>query len=375
MNKPTAEAVATLVGVVIGAGILGIPYVVARSGIIFGAINIIIIGIAVLFTNLFMGEIVLRTKGNHQLTGYAEKYLGAAGKWIMAIAMIIGSYGAMLAYTIGEGQILSVVIGGSSLLNSMIFFVLASVIVYIGIKAVEESELYLSIIFLVIVIVIICINLSHADIQNLSAGDGNIFLPFGVVLFAYLGAQAIPAMREELKNNWKHMKKAIIIGSLIPLFVYLIFGISVVAVTGAGTTGVASIGLGEAIGRYMVFLGNIFAVFSMATSFIVIGFVLKEMYHYDFKINDNLSFLLAVSLPLILFLLGFKDFIETLSVAGSFSGGVMGILIVLMLWNSRKSGERDPEFKVGLSRMLGILIIAMFLLGIAYQIIDILGFI
>ena len=373
MKKEVLEAIATLVGVVIGAGILGIPYVVSKSGFLVGALNIIVIGLLVLFVNLFMGEVVLRTKGNHQLTGYAEKYLGVSGKVLMTISMIIGNYGALLAYLIGEGEVLSAVFGGNSLFYSVGFFIIVSFIVYNGLKAVKKSELYLGILFVAIVFVIIAINAFNVDAENFALSSSNIFLPFGVVLFSYLGIVGIPEMREELINNWASMKKAIIIGSLIPLAIYLTFGLSVVAVTGAGTTEVATVGLGESLGRYMIILGNLFAVFTMATSFIAIALALKEMYNYDFKISSFNSFLLTISVPLVLFMLGFKSFISTISVAGSFSGGIAGILVVFMLWNSKRSCEREPEYKVGFSAVLGILVIIMFLLGIIYQVLSMLG--
>lgn len=373
-KKEAYEAIATLVGIVIGAGILGIPYVVSRAGFLVGALNIIIIGLLVLFVNLFMGEIVLRTKGNHQLTGYAEKYLGVSGKWLMTVAFLIGTYGALLAYLIGEGEALSAIFGGNPLLYSLGFFLVVSFIVYRGLKAVEKSELYFGIIFLAIVIIIIGFNIANMDTSNFLITNGNLFLPFGVVLFAYLGLAAIPEMHEELINNWKYMKRCIIIGSLIPLVIYLTFGLSVVAVTGINTSKIATVGLGEAIGKHMVVFGNLFAVFAMATSFIALGLALKEMYNYDFKISVKKSFLLTVSLPLILFLIGFKDFIGTISIAGSFSGGLTGILVVLMLWKAKKKSEREPEFKIGFVKLLGIVIIIMFVLGIIYQIAEILGF-
>ena len=62
-------AVTTLVGTIVGAGILGIPYIVAKAGFLVGFILMLILGIAFIFLNLFAGEIVLRTKEQHQLTG------------------------------------------------------------------------------------------------------------------------------------------------------------------------------------------------------------------------------------------------------------------------------------------------------------------
>ena len=56
---PLYEAIATLVGCTIGAGILGIPYVVAKSGFLIGFIDIVLIGLAVMLINLYLGEVVL----------------------------------------------------------------------------------------------------------------------------------------------------------------------------------------------------------------------------------------------------------------------------------------------------------------------------
>ena len=107
-----AIAVTTLVGTVVGAGILGIPYVIAKTGFLYGALLIILIGLAYVFVNLFVGEIVLRTKKQHQLPGLAEKYLGKKGKKIMFFAMVFGIYSALLAYLIGEGESFSHLIFG-----------------------------------------------------------------------------------------------------------------------------------------------------------------------------------------------------------------------------------------------------------------------
>src|SRR3989338_8875922 len=98
----TLLASATLVGTIVGAGILAIPYVVAQSGFLVGFIITIVLGLSFLLLNLMTGEIILRTKKQHQLTGYAEKYLGSWGKRLMMFSMVFGTYGALTAYLIGE---------------------------------------------------------------------------------------------------------------------------------------------------------------------------------------------------------------------------------------------------------------------------------
>ena len=70
------EAISTFVWTIIGAGILGIPYVVAQAGLWTGIVVIVALGLVSMILYLYLGEITLRTKGFHQLTGYSEKYLG-----------------------------------------------------------------------------------------------------------------------------------------------------------------------------------------------------------------------------------------------------------------------------------------------------------
>ena len=179
MKKVLFQSIAMLVGTIIGAGILGLPYVVAQAGFWVGIANIVVIGFIVMLLYLYLGETILRTKGIHQLTGYAEKYLGGYGKWIMAGAMVFGTYGALIAYLIGEGQALSVIFGGEPLLYTLGFFVVVSVIIYSGLKKVAEAEMYMLPVIIFIVILVAVLSFKFIDAANLNNGFpiANIFIP------------------------------------------------------------------------------------------------------------------------------------------------------------------------------------------------------
>ena len=211
-------AVATMVGYIIGAGILGIPYAVAKSGLTIGLLSVIVLGLAILMLNLYMGEIVLRTKEKHQIPGYAGKYLGKFGKWAMICMMVFGAYGALVAYIIKEGQFLSALFnplfGGNAVLYSVLFFIAASYLVYVGLEAIAKSELFLVTLIMIIVVLFFVISFGSISLENVTTFNPAAFLiPFGVILFAFHGIGAIPEIAIELKNNKKLMKKAIIIGS------------------------------------------------------------------------------------------------------------------------------------------------------------------
>jgi len=223
------QAIATLIGATIGAGILGIPFVVAKSGFLIGMLHILLIGTAIIIINLYVGEIALRTKKNHQLTGYAEQYLGKKGKKWMVATMIGSIYGALIAYTIGVGQALHGILPSiDSFWFSIGFFVVASAIVFIGLKAVKESELLFTTAVIILAAIIIGVIVFSDKFSTAGLATVNfpyLFLPFGVVLFAFLGAAAVPEMKEELGKNTKKLKKAIIIGGIVPILLYGLFAL------------------------------------------------------------------------------------------------------------------------------------------------------
>ena len=140
-KKEVLEAITTLVGAVIGAGVLSVPYVIAEAGFLTGLLDLLVLGGFVILLYLLYGEVVLRTKGVHQLTGYAERYLGKTGKNVALISMTVGIYSALIAYFIGVGASMSQIFGGNPLIFSLIFFVVGVFLVHRGIKAIEESEL------------------------------------------------------------------------------------------------------------------------------------------------------------------------------------------------------------------------------------------
>ena len=376
MNKKFLlwEAIATLVGTIIGAGILGIPYVIAKAGFWTGIFDIILLGIVVLVIYLYLGEVVLRTKGFHQLPGYAAKYLGKWGKRLMVFSMVFGNYGALIAYIIGEGLALAAIFGGEPLTYSLIFFIIVAVIIYKGLKAVGESELIMLPMVIFVIIIISLLSLGHININNYVNFDiFKILIPYGVILFAFLGAAAVPEMEQELVKNRKLMKKAIIIGVMIPIISYLLFAFAVVGVTGLATSEVATIGLGQIMGKYMVIVGNLLAVLTMTTSFLTLGLALKQTFNYDYKLNHTLSWALTVIIPLLIAVSGLTSFIQIIGISGVVAGGIEGVLIVLMAMKAKKLGDRKPEYTIKINWLIAAVLIALFVIGAIYLLLNVLG--
>jgi len=116
----------------------------------------------------------------------------------------------------------------------------------------------------------------------------------------------------------------------------------------------------------------------MATSFFSLGLGLKEMYNYDYKIKDKISWFLACFIPLILFFLILlylrqEQFFKTIGITGGIAMTLEGILIVLMFNKAKKLGERKPEYSLKSNKFLSFALILIFLLGMIYTILNFFG--
>jgi len=374
MNKVRFwEATATLVGGIIGAGILGLPYALSHLGFFGGGFLLLILGLSEMSVNLMFAEIILRTKYRHQIVGYTEKYLGKWAKYFEIIAMTAGSYGVLVVYIIGEGVILSALLGGDRYFYSLIFLTVGAFILYFGVNTIKVFELWMVVFFITIILAILGISHGYINIENYNGFDiTGLPAAYGVILFAYGGTAAVATLRQVLKDNEKYIEKAVIIGTMIPIIIYVLFTFVIIGVMGKSITEIATVGLGLKFGVYMIVLGNLFAFFTMGTGFLSAGNILRSMFMFDFKISKIYSWLLAILVPLLLFVWGVRGFIDTLSIVGGVTTGLTSIIIILNHRQAIKKGDRVPEFAFPKIRILRIALIAVFILGFVFTIFNVL---
>ncbi len=366
-NWKLFAGVATMTGTIVGAGFLGIPYVVAKSGFVIGLLQIIAIGLVLLVAKLYLGEILLRTEKTHQLPGLAKIYLGEKGYKIMFFSLLFGIYSALVAYLIGEGQSLSFLFTGSldySIYFAFGFWLILTVFVSKGIRALKKGESAGLIFVLVILTLIFVLFSSKIKTENIMTYDlSNAFLPVGVVMFALLGFSALPEVLRVLKRNEFLMKKAVIIGAIIPIIIYSLFTFVVVGFAGEATPEIATF----ALGRVVVLLG----IFTMFTAFFAISMAMRDIYRFDLNYSALKSWFLACFIPLILFLVIYlfdlASFVQIMGVGGAVTGSLTGILILLMVRKARKIGKRKPEYKVRLPPWVIWLLILFLIAGSIFE--------
>ena len=361
-------AVATIAGTIIGVGFFSLPYIASKVGILVMLGYFVILGGIVILIHLIFGELSLKTPDFKRLPGFAKFYLGDRYAKIALSSAILGLFGSILAYLIVGGQFLgelfSPIFGGGNFLYTFLYFAAGALLIYFGIKIISKIE-FLGVILLLIIIFIIYFkgrplihfeNLIFFPI-NRKLGIGDLFLPYGPILFSLWGAALVPEVEEMLEKRKKSLKTIILISTLIPILVYIFFVYLILGISGQATTEFALTGLKQFFKTEIFSLGLIFGIIASFTSFIAIGLTLKNILSYDFKINEKISWLISCFIPLILFLLGFKNFIQVISVIGGVMLGVDGILILLIYQ------------KMGGHKKLVFPLILIFLGGIIYEIV------
>jgi tyrosine-specific transport protein len=370
INRRFFGATATLIGTIVGVGIFGVPYVVAKSGFLIGLILLFVLSATALLLHLIYGEIVLRTPGKHRYVGYADIYLGQWGKRLTTFTSIFIFYGALLSYLIVGGKFLQTIFGGSELFWGLIFFAICSSAIFFGLRVISQMEIMMSLFLMIVIILIFFKGWPALEWTNLTTLDWRYFLlPYGAILWAATGWTAIPEMKEIFKQKCGLFKKAIIWGTLLPAFLHFLFVMTVVGVTGGRTSPEAINGLVEFLENHTVIWGAVFGILAVATSFLIIGLALKKVYWYDYKINKHLSWVLTCFIPLAIYLFYIRDFVLVISFLGATLCGFNGILLVLIHHKARKKGQRQPEYSLKLHPAFYYGLITILTTGIIYQII------
>ncbi len=337
-----------ITGMTVGAGILGLPYVIAQVGLIPGLLSIALLGFIVLFINLMIGEVAAVTGDNLQLPGLAGRYLGRWAGRVLAVVMIVQWFAILVAYIVGEGSVLAEIFGGDSVKWSLIFWVAGSSLILGGLQRVKVAEKVLSITVILIIVAVSIYLLPHATVKNIAINHwGDFFAPWGIIIFALSAAPAIAEAHALLPRDPARFRKALIIGTIIPIVIYMLFSFTVVGALGGSVSEVATIGLGQRFGIGLTFVANVFAILAMSTGFMGLGTALKETLVWDSGLKNWLAKFLVVTIPLVLYLAGMRSFIGILSSVGGTLIVFEMIMMVLVYRKARQSLVAQAKAKIG----------------------------
>lgn len=365
------HATALLVGTMVGVGIFGIPFAFAKSGFFIGAGWLVFLALITIVYDLAFAELALRTQGVHLMSGYASIWLGPWARRLSFFALVLSGYGTLLAYMIIAGQFLHTILSQFIAINpdlySILFAAFWSLMVMVRLKTVAAIDLVIGGAFAATVGLIAAFSAPHIQWGHFMGITPHFwFLPYGIILFALSGANAVPLQRQLLQGREHLLKPAIIAAVTFVSVLYLVFAFAIVGVSGEVTSPESISGLYGMIGGAIIFIGSLFGVMTISTSFLMMGTTLYETFHIDYRIRPLFAWLLVVVPPLFFFWSGLRNFIDVIGLIGGVAVGILTVIVLLAYRRAQRFALREPEFALGLPRWILWLFIGLFGMGIGY---------
>ena len=370
-NKSFKEGVALLCGTIIGSGYLILPFSFLKAGVLPNIFWLIFFTCCLIIVNLIYAEINLVTHNNHRLPGYADLYLGKIFKLLSRVIFILGILGGLIVYLILGSRFLILLASPIFKLSTnnatLIFWILSSIVVFLNFKFSSKVNLYLTIftVFIFFIVSIFC--LINADFNNFKIiPTESFFFPYGLILYSLIGWLVIPEIIVLIQNNkedQKIIKPIILVGTIIPMVVYFIFGLSVFLLSGANTSSDAFTSLINFLPQPLFVLAALMAFLEILNSYFSFGISAISTLKNDFGFKKQTAQILFLILPIAIFFIGFIDFVKIIAVLGA-SFESLNILMILLIYNKLKKTTKNQEEKlISIPKPLLIVLVVIFVVG------------
>ena len=357
---------ALLSSLIIGAGMFALPYLFNAAGILTGVFYLIASTFIFSIIHLRYGEVIEKTSGKHRFAGYARIYLGRRGFWLGAIVAGVGLTLVLTAYlALGPVFLRLLVPALGDSLNLYLFWGVGAMAILLSLNRLKNFESLAVVAMLAIILVLFGFGLGERESATGLPlfNPAFLFLPYGAVLFALYGRPAISSLKDYFEENNPpaggnsgNLRKAVILGTVIPAVFYLLFASGVIWLSPQGVSPDALTGL-LAIPSWLLVLVGILGMLAIWTSYFLLGLEVKNILRYDFKLPSFLATTTVVAAPLVLYLLGLRNFIGLVTVVGGVFLALESIMVILMHHKLRGRTHKGE-----------LILIAVFILGGLYEI-------
>lgn len=295
----TLNASLLVIGTSIGAAILGLPVESSRGGFFPSFLSLFIVWLAMTLSALLLIEVLSGFKPNTNYITITEKLLGKSFKIITFIIYLILFLSLTVAYTKGGGVFLSDTINHLDIaISCFIFLLIFTSLILLGPKVLSFGNTPLSITLFCSFFTIIILGLAKIKPSLLSYvnwKEGCFSFPLFITSFGF--HSVLPSLSSYVDNK-KALRKAVITGTSITFFIYLLwqlFVLGIVPYQGEISLEAAFANDQTAITPLKLFISNsIFQVAAstfyftaIATSFLGVGLGLIDFLLDAFKIKQN----------------------------------------------------------------------------------------
>lgn len=361
MNTKALGGILLLIGTSIGAGMLALPLVLAKVGFIYSICLLCLCWLVMYLGASYMLEVNLDFAPGSHLVSMAKTRLGFGGQMLAWISCLCLLYSLLAGYIAGGSDVLKNItskwgITLSNNISAISFTLILGLIVYAGIRTVDYINRFLMAGKLGIFILVIVFLTPNIHTNNLPNNDLTPVSSCLMILITSFGfASIVPSLYYYFRDDVVTLKKVLLFGSLIPLFIYILWitvmmgvlpteGTHSLAVISKSSHPLGSLidGLQEELHiKWIENLFTLFTVICLLTAFLGVALGLFDFLKDGCKLQKKgfggaILFALTFLPPMLIVLINPGVYIQALKYAGIFCVFLLLILPSLMLLRSTK---------------------------------------
>lgn len=373
-----------IAGTTIGVGMLALPIATGPGGFLPSIVIYLLCWAFMLCTGLLLLEVCSWMPKDANLITMAGRLLGKPGKIICWFVYLFLFETVMIAHIAGGGGISSEILGGElPIIPSMIVYViLFAPVVYMGTRTVDRLNLVMFSGVIISYLLFLFVSIKHVNLSNLTVINWkNAWLAIPILFTSFTYQVIIPTLVTYMNRDFAKVRKTILIGTTIPLVVYLIWQVLIlgiipidgpnglVAAAEKGTNAVAP--LKHFVGsKAVVTIGKAFGFFAMTASYIALALAFFDFLADGLKVEKKgyrkaVLCLFVFIPPLLISMIDPSIFLTALGYAGGISCALLfGLYPPLMVWIGRynkghTTGQQIPGGKVFLALLMLLMIIEL----------------
>ena len=373
-------------GTTIGAGMLALPVITSFGGFFPSILIFFSCWLLMLCSAFFFLDVNLSIGGESNLISMVKKTLGDKGKLISWILYLLLMYALIAAYIAASAPLFERAIcalTGFQVPPQLSRFCLPLVFgsfIYLGTRGVDYINRLLMVGLIVSYLVLIGFVPSHIQSSlffHMDFSASLISIP--VVLTAFGYHIVIPSLTTYLQHDRKMLGKTILVGSIIPIVIYILWQVLVLGVVPQTYLSQAWVQGSTASDPLALVLKNpfiaksalFFSFFALVTSFLGVSLSLSDFLRDGLNIKQSwegrlAAFALTFIPPLIFVCSSQRGFYLALQYAGIIVAILLGILPAIMAWQLK----RPSFYKSVRGRVLLSTVILLFLVIIGLDIME-----
>lgn len=357
MTNKVLGGILLIVGTSIGGGMLALPVATTGGGFIGSSLLLLACWLVMTLSAFLILEVNLWLPATSNMVSMAGATLGPVGQVGTWLTYLILHYCLLSAYIAGGTDVLHDLLALMGVatplwIASILFVFILGFVVCKGVRSIDYVNRGLMSVKILTYLVLVACILPFIHVPNLTIGHPPLLLgTVTVIITSYGFAAIVPSLRIYYQDNIKQLRKVILIGSLIPLFCYLLWDLSIIGTvprekllemlrSGHSTSDLTHALSVQLNNSWITNITRIFTSLCVATSFLGVSLCLSDFLADGLKLSKaGLAgwwvYLLTFIPPLAVILFYPNAFIKGLSYAGIFCTILLILLPVMMVWRGR----------------------------------------